>query len=78
MYVRRFLYNKYSPFVISIILGIGLSCLFQKVCKDRNCLIFKAPPLNKIKNKIYKYNNKCYTFDADAMYCDKHKRIINF
>ena len=78
MYVRRLLYNKYSPYVISVILGIGISCLFQKVCKDRNCLVFKAPSLDKIKDKTYKYNNKCYTFTSETMKCDPNKRIINF
>ena len=78
MYVRRLLYNKYSPYVISVILGIGISCLFQKVCKDRNCLVFKAPSLDKIKDKTYKYNNKCYTFTSETMKCNPNKRIINF
>ncbi len=78
MYIRRLLYNQYSPFIISIILGVGLSCLFQKVCNDRNCLVFKAPPFEKIKDKIYQYNYKCYKFNSNAMKCDPNKQIINF
>lgn len=78
MYVRRLLYNQYSPYIISIILGLGLSCLFQKVCKDRNCLVFKAPEITKIEGKIYKYGNKCYTFSPNAQRCDQNKQIVNF
>ena len=78
MYIRRLIYNKYSPYVIAIILGLGLSCMFRKVCKDRNCLVFKAPPLNKIKGKIYKYGGACYTFESTAQHCDKKMKIVNF
>ena len=32
MYVKRLLYNPYSDYIISIILGFGLATLFRKVC----------------------------------------------
>lgn len=78
MYVKRLLYNPYSDRLISIILGFGLATLFRKVCNDRNCLIFKAPPINKIHNKIFKYNNKCYSFSHNSIHCSKSKKIVDF
>lgn len=77
-HVRRLLYNQYSKYIMSIILGIGFSCLFRKVCKDRNCLIFKAPDFKLIKNKIFKHNNKCYKFNPSSCSCSKNKKIIDF
>lgn len=77
-HVRRLLYNQYSKYIISIILGIGFSSLFRKVCKDRNCLIFKAPKFDLIKNKIFKHNNKCYKFNTTATSCSNSKKIIDF
>ena len=41
-------------------------------------MLFKGPELNKIKNKIFKYNNKCYKYTESAETCDKKKRIVEF
>ena len=40
MYLRRLIYGDVGKIVISIILGLGLSTLFRKVCKNRNCIVF--------------------------------------
>ena len=76
MNIKRILHGKYSKYVISAILGIGLATLFRKACNSRNCLVFKAPSIDKINNQIFKYNNKCYTFKNNAQSCDKNKEII--
>ena len=78
MHIRRLIYGKYSPYVISIILGVGLSCMFRRVCKERNCLVYKAPPLDKIEGKTYQYNNKCYNFTHAAQTCNPNKKIVQF
>lgn len=78
MHIRRLIYGKYSPYVISVILGVGLSCMFRRVCKERNCLVYKAPPLDKIEGKIYQYNNKCYNFTHAAQTCNPNKKIVQF
>ena len=36
--------------LISMIWGFGLACLFRKVCKDRTCIVYKAPDPKTIKN----------------------------
>ena len=78
MHVRRLIYGKYSPYIISIVLGIGLSCMFRKICTERNCLLYRAPPLEKILDKIYKYGDKCYTFKPNAQSCEANKQIVTF
>ena len=78
MHIRRLIYGKYSPYIISVVLGVGLSCMFRRVCKERNCLVYKAPSLDKIEGKIYKYNNKCYKFTNKAQSCDSTKKIVEF
>jgi len=78
MHIRRLIYGKYSPYLISIVLGVGLSCMFRRVCKERNCLVYRAPPLDKIENKIYKYNDKCYNFTHEAQSCNLNKKIVQF
>ena len=40
MQLQRLLYSDTGRNIISIVLGIGLAALFQKVCKDKDCVIF--------------------------------------
>jgi len=78
MHIRRLIYGRYSPYIISIVLGIGLSCMFRRVCTERNCITYKAPSLDKIENRIYKWGDKCYTFTPNAQKCDPKKKIVHF
>ncbi len=78
MYLRRLIYGDVGKIVISIILGLGLATLFRKVCKDRDCIIFKAPDIKKIKNQIFKFDNKCYQFEENIEKCNKNKKIVEF
>ena len=76
MNIKRLLNGKFSKYVISAIIGIGLATLFRKACNTRNCLVFKAPAIEKIKYQIFKYNNKCYTFKEQVGSCDSNKKIV--
>ena len=78
MYLRRLIYGDVGKVVVSIILGLGLGTLFRKVCKDRDCIIFKAPDIKKIKNQIFKFDNKCYQFEENIEKCNKNKKIVEF
>jgi hypothetical protein len=63
---------------MSILLGFGLASLFRTVCKGHHCLVFYAPPLDKIQDKIYKHNNKCYKYEAISAKCSNDKKIVSF
>jgi len=76
--MTRLLHTNNGRYVISIILGFGLASLFRKVCKDRNCIIFKAPPLDKVTNNTYAYGDKCYTFKEKLTKCSENKEKIAF
>jgi hypothetical protein len=78
MYLAKFFHSETGKHMLSIILGLGLASLFRKVCKEKNCLIFKAPPLEEIKDKIYKYNDKCYKYNPISSKCDAKKKIVEF
>lgn len=68
--MMRLLHTHNGRYAISFILGMGLASLFRKVCKDRNCLVFKAPPLSEVTKNTYEYSNKCYTFKEKLSKCD--------
>lgn len=74
--VDDFLGSQKGRVILSIIWGLGLAALFRKVCKGRNCIVLKAPDTNSIKDKIYRFDNKCYKFNPQATSCKKHKNIL--
>ena len=78
MNLKRLIYSDVGRIVISIILGLGLATLFRKVCKERDCLVFHAPKLDKIKNQVFKFKDKCYKFEEEIEKCNQNKKIVNF
>tara|TARA_B100000530_G_scaffold206723_1_gene132092 strand:- start:524 stop:763 length:240 start_codon:yes stop_codon:yes gene_type:complete len=78
MGVERVLHTKFGQILLSAVLGFGLASLFRKACKDRDCLIFKAPEQSKINEKIFKFDDKCYKFTPEVKRCDMTKKIVDF
>ena len=78
MDLKGILHSKNGKILMSVLLGIGISTLFRKVCKERNCLVFKAPKMDKIKDKVFKFNEKCYTYTENLRKCNANKQIIEF
>ena len=77
MNVIRLLDTNIGHFFISAILGLGLASLFNKVCKDKNCLIFNGPILTEFEGKVYKHGEKCYKYSLNPTKCDKTRRVID-
>ena len=75
---KKFLYTQNGKYIMSMLLGFGLASLFRTICKEKNCLKFYAPPLEKIDEKIYNYENKCYKYVPILSKCDINKKIIQF
>lgn len=78
MNLKRLIYSDVGRIVISIILGLGLATLFRRVCKERDCLVFHAPEMNKIKGQVFKFKDKCYQFEEEIEKCDSRKKTVEF
>jgi len=80
MYLGKFVHTERGKIIMSLLLGFGLASLFRIVCKNKDCLLFYAPPLEDFKDKIYKNNNngKCVKYNYIATNCDAKKKIISF
>ena len=78
MHLDKFVHTKTGKYIMSILLGFGLASLFRTVCKEKNCLVFSAPHLDQIQDKIFENNNKCYKYVSESTKCSKDKKIINF
>lgn len=78
MYIKRLIYSDFGNLLIPVILGFGLASLFRKVCKERNCIVFRGPSLDEIESKTFKYNGDCYRFTHQAGSCDNTKKTVEF
>tara|TARA_B100001287_G_C22653460_1_gene516413 strand:- start:163 stop:387 length:225 start_codon:yes stop_codon:yes gene_type:complete len=74
--MQHLLKTKNGIIMMSIIWGFGIACLFRKVCTGRNCIVYKAPDPNFIKNNIFSFDNKCYVYAPQTTMCD-NKPIEN-
>ena len=78
MYLGKFVHTENGRIIMSILLGFGLASLFRTVCKNKDCLIFHAPPLEQINNKIYKSGDKCVKYNPVATKCSINSKTIEF
>lgn len=79
LHFERFYSSDLGKIFLSIILGLGISGLFNNVCDDDDsCIIVKGPSQEKIKNIVYKFNNKCYRYEKELLKCNKDKSIYDF
>lgn len=78
MNFKRLLYTDFGKYIISILLGLGLASLFRRACHDRTCYNFIAPDIKEIEGKTFKFNDKCYTYKAEAKTCNKQKKSVRF
>jgi len=76
MHLAKFVNSKSGKFFMSAILGFGLATLFRAVCEGKNCVVFEAPPLSEIDDKIFEYGGKCYKYEHTTTKCDPSKQIV--
>ena len=73
---KRLLHTDIGKNIISLILGLGLATLFNKACKDKDCITFSGPVISEVDGKIFKQDNACYQYDIENTKCDETKQII--
>ena len=78
MNFKRLLYSPMGKIFVSIVLGLGLASMFRKACTERNCLQFKGPSTKDIEEKVYKFNDRCYSFKTSAETCSSNKKQVRF
>jgi hypothetical protein len=78
MHLGKFVHTQSGKILMSILLGFGLASLFRTVCKNKDCLIFHAPPIEELKDKIYKNNGKCVKYSQVATKCVSGAKTVTF
>ena len=68
--IEELLRTHTGKIIISIIWGLGLACIFKKICKEgKDCIKFKAPIPNDIISHIYMHDGKCYKYNLNTTKC---------
>ena len=74
MSILSILDTETGQVMISIVLGLGLAALFQKVCQDEKCTIYLSPDENKITDRIFTQNGQCYKYVREQVPCSTTNR----
>lgn len=74
MYLRKLadnmLYTYKGQVIIAMILGVGFSLMFQRVCTGKNkCALVFAPPIAEVRSTIFKIDDECYRYSTKKVEC---------
>jgi hypothetical protein len=76
MYLDKFVHSYTGKIIMSLLLGIGLATFFRSACKGKQCRIISAPPMEEITDQTYRFDDKCYKIEKNAVKCDSNKTIV--
>jgi hypothetical protein len=76
MHLDKLLHTQSGRYLMSILLGFGLATLFRSTCKGKNCIVFRAPPLEDVEDKIFEFNSKCYKYKHKMESCTSKKQTV--
>lgn len=65
----KLLHTHTGRIILSILWGFGLATLFQRVCKGRSCIVYKAPMMKDVVGKTYSHDGKCFNYDVESTKC---------
>ncbi len=71
----RFVNSSTGRIIVSVIWGLGIAALFRRACKGRDCLIVKGPDPNQLRDKSFRFNDKCYRYTTYPVSCQAHGNI---
>lgn len=68
--------NPMGSLIISVILGLGIAAMFRKVCKDRDCIVYRGVKPKEIEGNVYEFDNKCYQFKKINSRCKGKSKLV--
>jgi hypothetical protein len=61
--------NPLFGILVSFMLGLALVLIMAPICRGKECMVVKAPPIHEVRDSIYHIGSKCYKFEAIQMDC---------
>jgi hypothetical protein len=72
---ERLFHTPEGNMILSALFGIGFACIFSQACKGNNCVIINAPPIDDVKNKVFKIQDECYTYTPHIASCSSSPSV---
>jgi hypothetical protein len=69
MTIINYFKTKQGNILFSIILAFGLASILRIACENANMVIIKGPPIDTVHNKIFSFDNKCYSYKTVNTSC---------
>jgi hypothetical protein len=71
--------NPYFNYIFSFVIGMALVFIVRPVCNGKECgEVFKAPPVEEIKDAVFRIGAKCYEFKTKVVDCPTAGVIESF
>jgi hypothetical protein len=67
--ILNVLHNPAFGMLVSFMFGLALIMVLTPICRGRDCMVVKAPPLHEVNHTVYHIASKCYKFEAVPMDC---------
>lgn len=76
--ITKALHSPIFGMMVSFMLGLAIVVVAAPICRGKDCMIVKAPPLHEVNHTIYHIASKCYKFEAVPMDCPENGVIEAF
>ena len=64
--------------LVSFMLGLAIVFVVTPMCRGKDCMIVKAPPIHEVRDSIYHIATKCYKFETVQMECPAQGVVESF
>ena len=69
---ERLFYKPTGQVFVSALFGVALALLFEKICKDRKCILITAPSVSEMSSKVYQFEGECYKYKPYGTKCPEN------
>jgi hypothetical protein len=76
--ISQVLHKPVFGIMVSFMLGIAIVMVVSPICRGKDCMIVKAPPIHEVNDTIYHIASKCYKFETVQMDCPASGVIESF
>lgn len=76
--ISKVLHRPVFGILISFMLGLAIVMVLTPMCRGKDCMIVKAPPIHEVNKTVYHIASKCYKFETVPMECPASGAIESF
>jgi hypothetical protein len=70
--------NPMFKILVSFMFGLAIVLVVSPICRGRQCMIVKAPPIHEVRDSVYHIASKCYKFETVQIDCPAQGVVESF